>query len=366
MKGRKERLKDTSQIKLSICIPTLNRGSFIGESLESIICQATDEVEIVIVDGGSTDNTQEVVRQYQQRFRNLHYIQKDAEKRGGGSSAPSYGGFDRDCNRAVEMAQGEYCWLFTDDDLLKPNAIRAVLDATLHNYDLIVVNAEVRSADLSQVLEPRRLELSVDRVYKPGENQGLFADVGQYLSFVGGVVIRKQLWIAREKEQYVGSGFIHFGVIFQTPIAQDTLVIADPLITIRYGNAMYLRTPRYFEIWMFKWPNLVWSFPHYSDSAKRQVCRKEPWRRNRTLLLFRAIGAFSIKEYRDWLERCMGSRWQRLTARFVARFPGSIANLVAIARHLAFGQGHGAPLVDLVDSPFYCGRSFKWLRRRPR
>ena len=38
-----------SKIKLSFCIPTLNRGHLIGETLESIVCQATDEVEIVIV-----------------------------------------------------------------------------------------------------------------------------------------------------------------------------------------------------------------------------------------------------------------------------------------------------------------------------
>lgn len=40
--------------RLSICIPTYNFGEFIGETLDSIVCQATDETEIVIVDGAST------------------------------------------------------------------------------------------------------------------------------------------------------------------------------------------------------------------------------------------------------------------------------------------------------------------------
>jgi abequosyltransferase len=355
---------ETTGIKLSICIPTLNRGSFIGETLESIICQATDEVEIVIVDGGSADNTQDVVCQYQQRFPNIRYVRDDPKKGSVSPSVPSNGGFDRDCNRAVEWAKGEYCWLFTDDDLLKRGAIQAVLDATQRHFGFIVVNAEIRNADLSKLLEPKRLQLSADRIYKPTENQSLFTSVGAYLTFVGGVVIRRQLWEAREKEPYIGSAFIHIGVIFQAPVLEDTLVIANPLITIRYGNALYMRTSRYFKIWMIDWPNLVWSLPCFSDSAKRQVVLKEPWRRKRTLLLYRAKGVFSIKEYRDRLEGRLDSRWHRLSAKFIACFPGSIANLIAVIHHLSLGHGYEASLVDLVNSPFYCGRGFKWLRSR--
>ena len=55
-------------IKLSFCIPTYNFADFIGETLESIIIQATDEVAVIIVDGGSTDNTREIVESYQKNF----------------------------------------------------------------------------------------------------------------------------------------------------------------------------------------------------------------------------------------------------------------------------------------------------------
>ena len=81
-------------IRLSICIATLNRGAFIGETLESIIRQATDEVEIVVVDGASTDNTEEVVRGFQQRWPRLNYLR-----------LPEKGGVDRDYDRAVALAE---------------------------------------------------------------------------------------------------------------------------------------------------------------------------------------------------------------------------------------------------------------------
>jgi abequosyltransferase len=109
-------VNETPEIRLSICIPTLNRGCFIGATLESIVSQSTDEVEIVIVDGGSTDNTQQVVENFQQRFRRLRYFRNEADSGSSNTPSPSGAGFDRDCNRAVESAVGEYCWLFTDDD----------------------------------------------------------------------------------------------------------------------------------------------------------------------------------------------------------------------------------------------------------
>ena len=58
----------SDQIKISMCITTRNRADLIGETLASIISQAGDNIEIVIVDGASTDNTAEVVRGFKQKF----------------------------------------------------------------------------------------------------------------------------------------------------------------------------------------------------------------------------------------------------------------------------------------------------------
>jgi len=331
-----------SNINLSFCIATRNRGAFIGATLESIVCQATEEVEIVIVDGGSTDNTEDVVRRYQLRFPQLHYFRQNTNL-----------GIDHDFAKTVAMAHGEYCWLFSDDDLIKPGAIQAVLNATTGQYGLIIANAEVRNADLSQLLEPKRLKLSEDRIYKPTENDLLLREVGNHLSFIGGVVIKREMWNAREKERYFGSYFVHAGVIFQSPLPEDTLVIAEPLVSIRYGNASWLG--KYFEIWMFKWPDLIWSFPDYSDSAKHQACPREPWRRMRTLLLFRARGVFTIKEYFEWLEPRLDSSWTRVVTKAIAQFPGRVANFLGIVYYHVLCRQTGRKLVvlDLENSPFY-------------
>jgi abequosyltransferase len=346
-------------ITLSICIPTLNRGSLIGATLESILSQATDEVEVLIVDGGSNDQTKQIVDKYQQGFPALRYISSEgAHASETNSVSPSGAGFDRDCSLAVEMARGEYCWLFTDDDLIKQGAISKVLRATSEHYDLIIVNAEVRTADLAKTLESSRLRLRADCVYSPTEWERLFADTAEYLTFVGGVVIKREIWKARKKDPYIGTGFIHFGVVFQSVLSGDTLVIAEPLIEIRYGDALYMRTSRYFEIWMFIWPELIWSLPSISDSLKWRMCSKEPWRSKRALLQFRAKGSFSRREYDIWLKNRFDSRWDKIVTRLIASLPGSAVNFLAILRYHQSGKLPGQFLVDLVKSPFYFGRAF--------
>jgi len=348
--------KEDRRMRLTICIPTLNRGSFIGATLESIVSQATDEVEIVVMDGGSTDHTQQVVSDFQRRFPSLRYLRKDFESTGLNPPTTPAARFDRDCSLAVELAEGEYCWLFADDDLLKPGAIQTVLNATREQYGLIIVNAEVRSPDLARVLWPRILRITADRVYRPSENQSLFVDVGNFLSFLGCVVIKRQLWMAREKEKYFGSGFVHVGVIFQSPVPEDALVISESLISIRYGNMLW--GPRRFQIWMFDWPDLIWSFPHYSELAKSRVCPREPWHSVKTLLLLRAEGAFSPTEY-SRIEPHLRSKRERFVAKLIALSPGILLNFLGVLFCSVIHPRSTIALVDLINSPYYFRNRWK-------
>jgi len=304
--------------RLSICIATLNRAAFIGETLESICHQITEEVEVVVVDGASTDNTAEVVGRLQRQWPPLRYLR-----------LPQKGGLDKDYCTAVEQARGDYCWLFTDDDLLKPGAIKAVLEAIDKNPSLIIVNAEVRTADLSALLASRRLEIDADRVYQPTEpeRQLLLAETGVYLSFIGGAVIKRDIWNHREKARYHGSEFIHVAVIFQFPLPSSALVLAQPWIIIRYGNAQW--RPRHFEIWMFKWPDLIWSFPDYADWAKERVIERCPWLNWQRLLLDRALGHYSYDLFKKWIKPLKQPSIQRLLAYAIAVAPVPPLNLLA-------------------------------------
>jgi len=324
------------QIKLSICIATFNRGKFIGETLDSILFQMEPGVEIVVVDGASSDDTPEVMARYAAEHPVIRYFRESVNS-----------GVDADFDKAVGYAQGEFCWLMTDDDLLRPRAVAAVLSVLPSEDDLVIVNAEVRSVDLSELFEKQRLIFDADKFYRAADREAFFADTAAYLSFIGCVVIRRACWMARERSAYYGSLFIHVGVIFQHPPITNVRVIAEPQIIIRYGNAMW--TSRSFEVWMFKWPGLIWSFPDFSGEAKRKVCRREPWRSAKALFYNRALGAYSSAEFKKIWQSDVG-KLEKMVAYLLSVFPASLANLVMVTYFALPAQPARMALHDLLFS----------------
>jgi len=61
-------------IKVSICITVLNEGKSISSLLDSLLAQSTKPTEIVIVDGGSSDNTAQIIRHYQKKDKRIRFV----------------------------------------------------------------------------------------------------------------------------------------------------------------------------------------------------------------------------------------------------------------------------------------------------
>ena len=77
---------------VSVIIPTYNRAFIVRQSIDSVMRQTYRDLEIIVVDDGSTDNTREILKEYGDR---IHY---DYKENGGISSAR---------NRGLEIAAGE-------------------------------------------------------------------------------------------------------------------------------------------------------------------------------------------------------------------------------------------------------------------
>jgi len=293
---------------LSICIATYNRADYIGETIESIIPQLTDDVELLVVDGASTDETENVMRSYLKKSDLIRYIR-----------FPQKGGVDQDYDRSVELAHGDFCWLFTDDDLLKPGAVAAVKSAISAGYGLVIVNADVQDRELSGVLQSQRIRIKENKIYSSNEMENLFIDAMWLLSFIGAVVIRRSTWLSRERKLYFNTEFIHVGVLFQRPMEEAAIIISQPYISIRYGNSQWKN--RSIEIWMFKWPALVWSFKDISDGAKKKVTQKEPWKNFKYLLAYRSEGVYDLRSYNQYFSDKRLSIFWKFCARLIAYFP---------------------------------------------
>jgi glycosyltransferase involved in cell wall biosynthesis len=322
---------------LSICIATYNRAGFIGETLDSILSQLTDEVEIVVVDGASTDTTPAVMERYAADRPGLRYVR-----------LPEKGGVDQDYCKAVECARGEYCWLFPDDDLFKPGAVRRVLDELRNGPSLVIVNADVMDRNFTTLLHPSMLAYMTDETYRPDDLEGLFLRIVPTISFIGCVVIRRETWRAREHAPYFGTEFIHVGVIFQHPLPGDARVIGQPYITIRYGNAHW--TSRSFEIWMMKWPRIIGSLDRISLEARRKRVKPEPWRRLKTLRLYRALGSYSREMYEKIVAPSNASAPWKLAALAISLLPQGALNSYMLWYFKTFRKHKVMPVYELATS----------------
>ncbi len=300
---------------LSICIATYNRSDYISETLNSIIPQLDDDTELLIVDGASTDHTQNIVEEFVKKDSRIRYIRLATK-----------GGVDQDYDKSVELARGEFCWLFTDDDLLKPGAISAVKELLPKGYDLIIVNAEVCNKDLSKVIESHRVKIQKNKLYFPDDTDNFFIDVINHISFIGAVVIRRSVWLDRNRESYFGTDFIHVGVIFEKKIKTPILVMSDPFISIRWGNAQW--SPRGFDIWMFKWPKLIWSFNIISSEAKHRIINPEPWRSLKFIAFQRRMGHYSMQSYKTYLSKQKINYGLRIFYLIIAIFPRKLFSFI--------------------------------------
>lgn len=280
-----------SQYLLTVCIATYNRADFLATTLQGLVRQTNqyDDVELLIADGNSTDNTESVVADFQSRCPRLKYLRL-TEK----------GGVDKDYDIAARHASGEYCWLFTDDDILKDDAIGRVRGLLASGgHDLIIVNAEICDFYMKTVLKERVLliESSFETDFAAANRESFFKLCAAYLTFIGAVVIRKRLWESAPREFFYGTRFIHVGVISTLSDSTRILVAADPLIKIRLGNAEWSNIS--FKVWINLWPDLIWSFPNLSDECKKQICLREPWKNPKALLWYRAMGVYSRSHYME-------------------------------------------------------------------
>jgi glycosyltransferase involved in cell wall biosynthesis len=115
-----------------VIIPAYNGDRYIAEALDSALAQGYPNVEVIVVDDGSTDNTQQILQPYLSR---IPYLRQDNQ----GVAAAR--------NRGIEAAQGEFIALLDQDDFFLPDKLASQVAVFEANPNIGLVNSGWRLID---------------------------------------------------------------------------------------------------------------------------------------------------------------------------------------------------------------------------
>lgn len=107
--------KSSKLPKISIIIPSYNKVNYIGETLDSIVSQDYPNSEVIIQDGGSTDGTLEIIKEYTQKYHKV--IKWVSQKDKGQTDA---------INKGLQRATGDVITYLNADDVYERGALKAV------------------------------------------------------------------------------------------------------------------------------------------------------------------------------------------------------------------------------------------------
>lgn len=117
---------------VSIIIPTYNRADLIGNTLDSILAQTYTNWECIVVDDGSTDDTEIVVMDYVKSDARFQYHKRPETKIKGANACRNFG---------FEISKGELVNWFDSDDLMLDVALQSKLDAFDDSIDFVIGNS---------------------------------------------------------------------------------------------------------------------------------------------------------------------------------------------------------------------------------
>lgn len=136
-------------IKVSVIMPVYNGEKYLREVLDSIRNQTLEEYELICINDGSTDSTQEILKEYEMQDKRIHVIQ-NRERTGAALSR----------NKALKIARGEYLCFADADDPRSKDMLEHTYDAAKKNCADVVIYGIVyfKDGQLEECVADNHLE----------------------------------------------------------------------------------------------------------------------------------------------------------------------------------------------------------------
>lgn len=139
--------------KLSIIVPVYNVEKYLERCIESLIQQTYEDYEIILVNDGSTDNSQNIINQYQKKYNNL--IRSFTKENGGLGDARNFG---------VNHCDGEFITFVDSDDYVDYDLYRVSMESIEKNNFDIVVFGMIRESNSKKVYKDIKKYFDSDEI----------------------------------------------------------------------------------------------------------------------------------------------------------------------------------------------------------
>ncbi len=131
------------EVTVSVIIPTYNRAGYLTEAIESVLAQTYKDIEIIVVDDGSDDNTREKLSPYMDRIKYV-YIEN--------------GGPARARNVGMKMARGKYIAFLDSDDCYYPHKIELQAGFLDKHGDVALICSDLSAINDKKILDEFHLK----------------------------------------------------------------------------------------------------------------------------------------------------------------------------------------------------------------
>lgn len=212
---------------LAICIPTFNRASYLDLCLSQICKQLIgfeDEIEIIISDNCSNDNTEQVIFKYATKYKLIKYF-KQVENIGA----------DRNIVTVVEKSSADYFWVFGDDDILLDDKLKIIISFLRTKvYNIVYLNNYWFSNNFLE--KPKNKSDKIETlIYLDGI--AFLKKINIYATFLTSSIIKSSVLLKINLNSYLGSNLCQLNWVLPSIFkAGKKLYLNSFFLACKVGN----------------------------------------------------------------------------------------------------------------------------------
>jgi len=227
------------RLLLSICIPNYRRPEFLQKNLQAIAKQNLPEIEIVIIDDNSPDDIRKIIDNFKEKHPKINLKFKKNSKNLG---------FDKNVLKTVGLAEGQYCWLLSNDDQILSGSIKEIIKTINQRPDiaLILINYQRYDHILKKITSRKMISLNKDLFFDDANNFFFYKASGSYFKSLGlncltmsANIFRRDYWnqARNSVKKHVGHNFIHLFIITSVIKKQPRVcLISSPQLRYTSNN----------------------------------------------------------------------------------------------------------------------------------